>query len=55
MKMAYSKSEPRLEIIQSIPGTVWEPADSGVHHIGYWSDDVGQTSRRSRRTDGLSR
>lgn len=40
MRMAYSKSEPRLEIIQTIPGTVWEPSDSGVHHLGYWSDDV---------------
>jgi len=19
---------------------VWTPADSGVHHLGYWSDDV---------------
>ena len=40
MRMAYSKTEPRLEIIQTIPGTVWEPSDSGIHHLGYWSDDV---------------
>ena len=33
-------AEPRLEILQTVPGTVWVPADSGVHHLGYWSDDV---------------
>ena len=40
MKMVYSGSDPRLELLQTVPGTVWTPADSGVHHIGYWSDDV---------------
>ena len=37
---AYSKNAPRLEIIRSVPGTVWVPAASGVHHLGYWSDDL---------------
>ena len=37
----YSKTEPRVEVIQSMPGTLWVPAeDSGIHHLGYWSDDV---------------
>jgi lactoylglutathione lyase len=40
MKMAYSGAEPRLELLQTAPGTIWVPADSGVHHLGYWSDDV---------------
>ena len=40
MKMVYSGCEPRLELLQTVAGTVWMPADSGVHHIGYWSDDV---------------
>lgn len=40
MKMVYSGVEPRLELLQTVPNTVWTPADSGVHHIGYWSDDV---------------
>ena len=40
MRMAYSKSDPCVEIFQTVPGTIWVPADSGVHHIGYWSDDV---------------
>jgi hypothetical protein len=38
--MAYSGDAPRLEVLQSVPGTIWVPADSGVHHVGYWSDDV---------------
>jgi lactoylglutathione lyase len=40
MRMAYSGDAPRLEFLQTIPNTVWTPADSGVHHLGYWSDDV---------------
>ncbi|MCP4436735.1 MAG: VOC family protein [Actinomycetia bacterium] len=36
----YSLGEPRVEVLRTIPGTVWEPADSGIHHLGYWSDDV---------------
>jgi lactoylglutathione lyase len=40
MRMAYSGTSPRLELIQAVPGTIWVPADSGVHHLGYWSDDV---------------
>ena len=40
MKMVYSGAEPRLELLQTVPGTMWTPADSGVHHLGYWSDDV---------------
>ena len=38
---AYSMNAPRLEIIRTVPGTLWEPAaGSGVHHMGYWSDDI---------------
>lgn len=41
MACAYSITTPRLEIVRSIPGTFWEPvAGAGVHHLGYWSDDV---------------
>ena len=40
MRIAYSVDEPRLEILQAAEGTLWMPADSGVHHLGYWSDDV---------------
>jgi hypothetical protein len=39
-RFTYSVNEPRMEIIRPIPGTVWTPAESGAHHLGYWSDDV---------------
>jgi hypothetical protein len=46
----YSRTTPRLEIIRSIPGTLWMPvADSGIHHLGYWSDDVVADSARLTR------
>lgn len=36
-----SGTGPRLEIVRQVPGTLWEPtAGSGIHHFGYWSDDV---------------
>lgn len=42
---SYSTTLPRLEIVRRIPGTLWEPAtDSGIHHVGYWSDDVAADS-----------
>jgi catechol 2,3-dioxygenase-like lactoylglutathione lyase family enzyme len=37
---AYSRTLPRLEIVRRVPGTLWEPVTGGVHHVGYWSDDV---------------
>jgi catechol 2,3-dioxygenase-like lactoylglutathione lyase family enzyme len=41
IRCAYSVTSPRLEVIGQVPGTLWEPAvGSGVHHVGYWSDDV---------------
>jgi len=40
LRMAYSGVAPRVELLQTVPGTIWVPADSGLHHLGYWSDDV---------------
>ena len=40
----YSLNGPRLEILRSVPGTVWQPSSSGIHHLGYWSDDVAADS-----------
>jgi hypothetical protein len=37
---SYSITQPRIEVVGTIPGTFWEPVASGVHHMGYWSDDV---------------
>jgi len=36
----YSVEEPRLEVIQAQPGTIWTSSGSGLHHLGFWSDDL---------------
>jgi hypothetical protein len=42
--MVYSRTAPRLELVRSVPGTPFTPAaGSGIHHLGYWADDVGAT------------
>ena len=47
LRFTYSVTTPRVEVIQSVPGTLWVPAaGSGVHHVGYWSDDVETDGRR---------
>jgi hypothetical protein len=41
LEFTYSTTVPRVEVIRSTPGTLWMPAaGSGVHHLGYWSDDL---------------
>ena len=40
----YSVTEPRLELVQSVEGTPLQPSSSGIHHFGYWCDDVEATS-----------
>ena len=37
---------PYFEVIQQTPGTIWAYAGGGVHHLGYWSDDLEADSRR---------
>lgn len=49
LRSVYSMSTPRVELVQSIPGTLWQPADSGVHHLGHWSDDVAADSAELAR------
>lgn len=45
LTFVYSVTTPRLEVIQSVPGSLWTPVPgSGVHHLGYWSDDVAADS-----------
>ncbi|MCX4090727.1 VOC family protein [Nocardia sp. alder85J] len=37
----FSIQQPRLEIVSSVAGTLWEPVPGGgIHHLGYWADDV---------------
>lgn len=40
IRFAYSMSEPRVEVIEAVAGTVWTPSDSGIHHLGYWSEAI---------------
>ncbi|AHH19036.1 glyoxalase/bleomycin resistance protein/dioxygenase superfamily protein [Nocardia nova SH22a] len=41
IRCVYSTTVPRLEVIRAVAGTLWEPVSgSGIHHVGYWSDDV---------------
>jgi hypothetical protein len=47
LRFTYSATVPRVEMIQSVAGTLWVPAEgSGVHHVGYWSDDVEEDGER---------
>ncbi|KPI06663.1 hypothetical protein OK074_4102 [Actinobacteria bacterium OK074] len=52
-RCAYQRSAgpaPRVEIVQRVPGTLWEPtAGSGIHHFGYWSDDVAADTAELER------
>lgn len=45
-RLSYSVTEPRLELVQAVAGTPLEPSSSGLHHLGYWCDDVAATSAR---------
>ena len=50
LRCVYSTTSPRVEIVRRIPGTMWEPAaGSGIHHIGYWSEDVAADSAELER------
>jgi Glyoxalase/Bleomycin resistance protein/Dioxygenase superfamily len=42
LRLVYSRTTPRVELVRSVPGNaVYTPAGgSGVHHLGYWSDDL---------------
>lgn len=43
-RLCYSITEPRLEIVRSVASTPFQPSTSGLHHLGYWCDDVAATS-----------
>ncbi|HLN17561.1 MAG TPA: VOC family protein [Acidimicrobiales bacterium] len=45
LRFAYSLDPPYLELVQSVPGTVWEGAPgNAVHHVGCWVDDLAAAS-----------
>jgi len=46
-RFCYSVEDPRIELMQEVPGSVWECNEhSNVHHIGFWSDDLPGDSAR---------
>lgn len=46
-RICYSTTFPHLELIQEVPGTVWECNEySNLHHIGFWSETVTADSTR---------
>jgi Glyoxalase/Bleomycin resistance protein/Dioxygenase superfamily len=47
LRLAYSVDAPQLELIEAVPGSIWVlNPHSNIHHIGFWSDDVGSDSAR---------
>jgi hypothetical protein len=43
----YSADEPRLELLEEVPGSLWVRNEhSNLHHIGFWSDDLPVDSAR---------
>lgn len=46
-RFVLSVEEPRLELVEAIPGTVWvSEGTNGAHHVGYWAeaDAIAATS-----------
>jgi len=41
-RVTYSiEGPPHFEIVEATAGTIWDPNQAGgVHHLGYWSDDL---------------
>lgn len=48
LRIAFAKTPPPyLELIQGPPGSLWDAtAGPRMHHLGYWSDDLGADSAR---------
>jgi hypothetical protein len=51
LRICYSTAQPYIELIQEIPGTIWECNEhSNIHHVGFWSDAVGNDGDRWQTT-----
>jgi hypothetical protein len=47
LRLVYSIDAPHLELIEAVPGSVWVlNSHSNIHHIGFWSDDLGSDWER---------
>ena len=45
--LCYSTEPPHLELVQEVPGSVWECNEhSNLHHIGVWTDALPADSAR---------
>ncbi|MBY8860993.1 VOC family protein [Nocardia sp. CA2R105] len=46
MRYVYSLDAPRIELVQEVPGTLWEATPRlATHHLGYFCDDLAATSK----------
>jgi hypothetical protein len=46
MRMAVSRGQPQLELLEAVPGThLVPPAGTGLHHLGYYVDDLAASSQ----------
>ena len=46
-RCATRSTDPHLELIEEVPGSVWVRNEhSNLHHIGFWSDDLPHDSAR---------
>jgi hypothetical protein len=50
-RVTYSiNGPPHFEIIEPTLGTIWAPGSGdGIHHLGYWSEDLAADSERLTR------
>jgi len=47
LRLVYSVAAPHLELIEAVPGSIWVlNPHSNIHHIGFWSDDLGGDAER---------
>ena len=47
MKVVYSTTgPPHYEVIRVAPGTVWGQADLGIHHLGFWTENLEDDHKR---------
>jgi len=43
--LCYSTEAPHIELVEEVPGTVWECNEhSNLHHIGVWTDALPEDS-----------
>lgn len=40
LRFTYSRQDPHVELVESIPGTTFTSAWPHLHHVGYWSSDI---------------